>query len=114
MPYIDPTNQNAGCSSSPQPDLGLTEYVDEYLMPITIPQSVTAAQGGIALIRAGKMESVTAVADAPSTPPDVAWAFNRAQTWERRSPMLTYLASKAGISDTELDDLFIMAASIRP
>lgn len=78
-----------------------------------IPQTVTATQGGIALIQAGLMNGVQAVVDATETPPEVKWAWSRSQTWERDSDALGYLAQKAGLTDKQMDDLFIAAAQIQ-
>lgn len=81
---------------------------------IVIPASVTAAQGGIALIQAGKMDAVEEVVHDPETPAEIRWAWRRAQTWERNSPALAFLAQKAGITDQEMDDLFLAAVALQP
>lgn len=80
--------------------------------PNVPPQTVTAAQGGIALIQAGLMNAVQAVVDAPETPPEVRWAWAHATTWDRSSPALAYLANAAGITQEQMDALFIAAAGI--
>lgn len=77
-----------------------------------VPQEVTAAQGGIALIQAGLMGAVQAAVDAPDTPAEVKWAWSRATSWHRHSPGLLYLATKAGITSQQMDDLFTAAAQI--
>lgn len=79
----------------------------------TVPQSVTAAQGGIALIRAGLMNAVQAVVDAADTPAEVKWAWQRAQDWQRDSAALAYLAQRANITAQQMDDLFVAAAQIQ-
>ncbi|WP_157672702.1 hypothetical protein [Achromobacter denitrificans] len=73
---------------------------------------VTAAQGGIALIRAGKMAAVLAAANASDTPPEVKWAFDKATEWNRYSVAFNYLADKAGITEAQKDELFAEAAGI--
>lgn len=78
------------------------------------PLAVSAAQGGIALIRAGLMDDVQAAADAPDTPPEIKWAWSKATVWERNSPAFNYLADKAGITDAQKDALFVDAAQIVP
>lgn len=88
----------------------IAEYVEP---PPVVPVSVTAAQGGIALIQAGLMDDVQAVVDAPETPAEVKWAWTHAQDWQRNSPALNYLADQAGITQTQMDDLFIAAAQIQ-
>lgn len=79
-----------------------------------VPQEVTAAQGGIALIQAGLMSAVQAAVDDPDTPEWVRWAWERATIWERQSPALAYLANKAGITSQQMDDLFIAGKAIQP
>lgn len=76
------------------------------------PQSVTAAQGGIALIQAGLMDAVQAVVDAAETPAEIKWAWTRATTWDRDSPALAYLSNAAGITSAQMDALFVAAAGI--
>ncbi|NMU88421.1 hypothetical protein HGQ98_00775 [Achromobacter ruhlandii] len=81
--------------------------------PVVGPvQVVTAAQGGIALIRAGLMEAVQAAANAPDTPAEVKWAFDKATEWNRSSAAFNFLADKAGISEAQRDALFEEAALI--
>lgn len=80
--------------------------------PVQVPKVVTAAQGGIALIRAGLIEAVQAAANAPDTPPEVKWAFDKATEWSRDSAAFNYLADKAGITEAKKDTLFADAASI--
>lgn len=81
--------------------------------PVAVPvQVVTAAQGGIALIRAGLMEAVQAAANAADTPAEVKWAFDKATEWDRGSAAFNFLADKAGISEAQRDALFEEAALI--
>lgn len=81
--------------------------------PVVVPvQVVTAAQGGIALIRAGLMEAVQAAANAADTPAEVKWAFDKATEWNRSSAAFNFLADKAGISEAQRDALFEEAALI--
>jgi len=87
--------------------------IAEYVTPPTpVPQTVSAAQGGIALINASLMDAVQAAVDAAETPAAVKWAWAHAQDWERSSPALAYLADKAGITSAQMDSLFIAAAQI--
>lgn len=87
--------------------------IAEYVAPPTpIPQRVSAAQGGIALINASLMDAVQTVVDATDTPASVKWAWTHAQDWDRSSSALAYLAGKAGITDAQMDDLFVAAAAI--
>lgn len=87
------------------PDLGGTPQ------PQT-PKTVSAAQGGIALIRAGKMAAVLAAANAPDTPPEVKWAFDKATLWSLDSPAFNYLADKAGITPEDRKAMLAEATGI--
>lgn len=80
----------------------------------SIPQVVSAAQGGIALIQAGFMADVQSVIDAPETPAEIKWAWARATEWHRDSPAMAYIAPIAGISEAQMDELFIAAGRILP
>lgn len=75
-------------------------------------KTVSAAQGGIALIRAGLMKAVQDVANDPTTAAEVKWAFEKATEWSRDSAALNYLAQKAGITDSQLDALYEDALQI--
>ncbi len=85
-------------------------------LPPSIPQSCTPAQGGIALIRMGFMPAVESVIDGmrqdPATYAEILWAWDRATVWERSSPSLNALADAAGITQTQMDELFELAATI--
>lgn len=81
-------------------------------LPTPAVRTVSAAQGGIALIRAGLMEAVQAAANAEDTPAEVKWAFDKATEWSRDSAAFNYLADKAGISEATKDDLFAEASTI--
>lgn len=80
---------------------------------INIPQVVSSAQGGIALIQVGYMPAVQSVIDAADTPAEVKWAWERATQWERGSPALAFIANAAGITDEQMDELFIAADQIK-
>ncbi|MFY2945802.1 hypothetical protein [Achromobacter xylosoxidans] len=92
---------------------GPGEWVEAETIPPLVPQTVSAAQGGIALIRAGLMETVLAVVQDDSTPAEVRWAFQKAQEWSRSSDALNYLANKAQISGQQLDELFLEASALK-
>lgn len=74
--------------------------------------AVTAAQGGIALIRMGLMDAVQEAVASPDTPPGVRWAWDKATVWDKSSPALAYLADKAGITAEQMDELFDLAKTI--
>jgi len=79
-----------------------------------VPQSVTMRQARLALHAAGLLTSVDAAIAAMDEPDKTAasitWEF--AQTVDRGFGMVPQLASALGMSDTQIDDLFIAAAQL--
>lgn len=98
----------------PEPDFVANASGEWVVPPPVVPNSVSAAQGGIALIHFGMMDAVMAVAQAPETPATHKWAFERSTIWERNSPSFNYLADQAGITEQQKDELFIFAAGVVP
>jgi len=80
--------------------------------PPPIPTTVTRFQARVALVQAGYFDTInTYIATLPQT--DVKrLAWEDAAEWERASPTLNFLANMLGLSDTDVDDLFILASSI--
>lgn len=80
--------------------------------PPPIPQSVTRFQARVALVQAGHFDTIdTYIATLPKT--DVKrLAWEDAAEWERASPTLNFLANMLGLTDTDVDDLFILASGI--
>ena len=85
---------------------------DPYVPPPPIPQSVTRFQARVALVQAGHFDTIdTYIATLPKT--DVKrLAWEDAAEWERASPTLNFLANMLGLTDTDVDDLFILASGI--
>jgi len=79
-----------------------------------VPQSVTMRQARLALHAAGLLTSVdAAIAAMPEpdkTAASITWEF--AQTVDRGFGMVPQLAAALGMSDTQIDDLFIAAAKL--
>lgn len=82
--------------------------------PTPIPQSVTMRQARLALLGAGLLPLVDA-AIAAMTEPDrtaaqITWEF--AATVDRGFGMVPQLAAALGMTETQIDDLFIAAAAL--
>ncbi|WGD31647.1 hypothetical protein AncyloWKF20_07465 [Ancylobacter sp. WKF20] len=78
--------------------------------PATVPQAVTRAQALIALYEAGMLEAVeAAVAAHPYAPVRLWW--NNALNFERTNPYLTALAVEVGLTDENVDRLFVSAST---
>lgn len=75
-----------------------------------VPASVTAMQARIALHDAGLLAVAHAAAEAAGGAVQIAWEY--ATEFPRRSPTIAALASQLGLTDAQVDDLFIAAAAI--
>ena len=83
--------------------------------PPYVPQHVTRAQGKAALITAGLWDDVLAYVDAITDPTQQALArvaLDDTTEWRRDSPFLATAAAALGLTDQQLDDLFVAAAAI--
>lgn len=95
------------------------EEVDAHLNPPPgpepVPQQVARAQGKAALIQAGLWDAVLEYVDSIADPTEKALALvalNDTTHWQRASPFLNEAASSLGLTEQQLDDLFIQAATI--
>lgn len=83
-------------------------------MRARVPQSVTMRQARLALLGAGLLPAVTAAVDAMPEPDKTAaqitWEF--AATVDRGFGMVPALAAAMGMTETQIDDLFIAAAQL--
>lgn len=82
---------------------------------IPVPHQVTRAQGKAALIVAGLWDDVLAYVEAIDDPQEkllALVALNDTTHWNRDSPMLNTAAAALGLTEQQLDDLFIQAATI--
>ena len=82
--------------------------------PVVIPQSVTMRQARLALLQSGMLTQVnTAVANMPGAAGDAArieWEFS--STVERNRPLVQSLTGALGLTESQLDDLFRLAATL--
>lgn len=89
-----------------------TDFTDP---PIPVPTQVTMRQARAALIIAGLHDAVYDAINAIEDEQDRALALNeweRSQVVERNRGLVVELAAAIGLSESQLDDLFIFAASI--
>ncbi len=79
-----------------------------------VPQSVTMRQARLALFGAGLLSSVDAaiasMSDPDKTVAQITWEF--AQTVDRQFGMVPQLAAALGMTEQQIDDLFIAAAQL--
>lgn len=75
-----------------------------------VPQVVTMRQARLALLSAGLLDQVqTAIAQAPRAF-QIAWEF--ASDVERNSPVIAALSSTLGLTEEQIDNLFILAGGL--
>ena len=80
------------------------------------PQSVSRAQGKLALIQAGLWPAAIAFVDGIADPAQKAYAevaLNDTQEWRRDSPFLASAAAALDLSEEQLDTLFITAGGLQ-
>lgn len=101
----------------PMSDADAQAYVQSVLdaQAATVPTVVSRAQGKAALIQAGLWQQVLDYVAAITDPTQKALAdvaLNDTTEWRRDSPFLATVAAGIGLSDQQLDDLFVAAAKI--
>lgn len=83
------------------------EDSDETVVPVT---EVTAAQAKVALIRNGYMTQVRAAV--VNYPEDIQEWFNSASVWYRNHPYLTGIGLEIGLTEEQMDGLFLYASQL--
>lgn len=90
--------------------------IGEYVAPRPIvPEVVLRSEGKAVLIQAGLWDSVVAYVESISDPTQQALArvtLDDTVHWRRDSPTLNAAAAALGLTDQQLDDLFIAASEI--
>ncbi|MCG3783950.1 hypothetical protein [Delftia acidovorans] len=84
-------------------------------LPVPVPQAITRAQGKAALIQVGLWPQVQAFMASIEDPNEqllAEVALNDTVNWERSSPFLARVAVALGLSEQQLDELFIAAAAV--
>lgn len=80
--------------------------------PPSIPQTVTRFQALVTLSAAGHLPTIRAHISALGEDDITRLAWENATDWERSSPTLAALATMLGLSDIEVDDLFVAASQV--
>lgn len=75
-----------------------------------VPKQVTMRQARVALSRAGLLASVNAAVAAADDETKITWEF--AQEVKRHSPYIAAIGGLLGLTDQEIDELFITAAGL--
>ncbi len=77
-----------------------------------VPQQVTAFQAKAALLDAGLLPQVESMMAQDSTPALAKLAWSTAQVFNRTSPTVAAMASALGLTDAQIDALFVAGAAI--
>lgn len=84
-------------------------------LPPAVPQQVSRAQGKAVLIQMGLWQQVLDFVAAIPDPTQRALAevaLHDTQHWQRNSPFLAQAAAALGMTDAQLDDLFVRAEGV--
>ena len=90
-------------------------YVPPEPEPVYVPQQITRAQGKAAIIMQGHWQEVLDCVASIQDPTQRALAevaLNDTLTWERSSPFFNAAVAELGMTDEQLDALFIQASEI--
>lgn len=85
---------------------------EEYVPPVIVPERVSAYQARVALKRANLLNDVQGLMDDPATDDEAKIAWEYATEFWRSSPFIAALAPGLGMTDQQLDELFINANKI--
>lgn len=106
-PSYDATTQ--GCFWDPEAkNWNVVEVVPEK----DVPEKVTRFQAKAVLLQAGYLETLEQFVNSDQAPAMVKLAYNEALHFERQSEFVASLAPILGLTDDQIDDLFIAAAKI--
>lgn len=75
-----------------------------------VPQSVTPKQARLVLSQAGLLPQVNAMVRAADEATQITWDY--ALTINRDDPLIIQMGTALGLSDTDIDNLFVQAAQI--
>lgn len=90
---------------SPEP------YAEPTNTPVYVPQSISRFQARAALMDAGLLADVELAISAADPIVQLAWA--EAIEWLRDSPTIAAIGDALGLTEEDIDDLFIEAAKIK-
>lgn len=107
------------CQSADDPDyLAYIEWVEQgnepeviqYVAPAPVPQEVTPRQIRLALNAMGLRDAIEAAVAAGSRDLQDTWEFST--VIERANPLIAGMAAALGMSEAQVDALFVLAATL--
>jgi len=110
---VPPAGQEiAGYSLTLEPATGVIGVAATFapIPPPPVPDEVSAMQAQLVLDQTGRLDAVNAAVAQASRQVQIYWA--KATTLHRAHPVLLQMAQALGMSDAELDSLFLAAAAL--
>lgn len=107
------TGPDAFIDAPPDYDQTKTYEVVNGALVQAVPKAVSRFQARMAIRGAGLFDAVEAMMAAPETPVAAKEAWASAQEFERTSPTVAGMAAALGMTEAQLDALFIAAAAIK-
>ena len=104
--------------------IGDTYDDGEFLHPTPVSGTPTAVtppifvsevgpyQARVALLRSGLLDEVEALMANPTTDAEIVIAWEKATVFKRNSTMIIGMGAALGLTEQQLDDLFVLAATI--
>lgn len=102
-------------SAEPQPtaeELEAVRVVAEATAARAAMSTLTPAQLDLALLQFGLLDAVEAFVSAADRPTQI--AYKRVQTFERSNPLLNTAAGLLGMTDEQIDAVWMYGAALRP
>lgn len=79
-----------------------------------VPTFLSSYQAKLALFNAGLLDSVQSLIDHPDTPTNVKLAWQEGLSFRRDNPMIAMIATQMGLTESDVDDLFIAGEQLSP
>ena len=83
-----------------------------HVKPVIVPEQVSAYQARVQLERSGLLSSVQGLMDDPATDAEAKIAWEYATVFVRSSPFIASLAPGLGLTEQQLDQLFVDAVQV--
>jgi hypothetical protein len=97
-----------GCAEITETEADAIRQAEIDAMPVVIPQVVSMRQARLALLSIGKLSIVEEAITDPAA--RIEWDY--AATVKREHMLIAAIQPLLGMSDTEVDELFVMAAGL--
>ncbi len=85
-------------------------WIEPAPAPVEVPTSVTMRQARLALLAAGLLPTVTAAITTAGEAAQIEWEY--AQEVQRSSGLVPAMATALGMTDAQIDALFVSAAAL--